>query len=106
MLALAEALRAGLRALGYDTGDSVTPVVPVLIGDATTCALMWQALLDEGVFTNAVGAPAVPEGRCVIRVTVQATHSDVHLERILDAFAAAGRRVGRVPDLPAQAVAR
>ncbi|MET9873533.1 pyridoxal phosphate-dependent aminotransferase family protein [Actinacidiphila glaucinigra] len=106
VLALAEALRGGLRALGYDTGDSVTPVVPVLVGDATTCALMWQALLDEGVFTNAVGAPAVPEGRCVIRVTMQATHSDVHLERILDAFAAAGRRVGLVPELPAQAVTR
>lgn len=106
VLSLADRLRAGLRDLGYDTGNSVTPVVPVLIGDAADCARMWQALLDEGVFTNAVGAPAVPEGRCVIRVTVQATHSDSHLGRILDAFEAAGRRVGLLPALPRQAATR
>ncbi|UGY91519.1 aminotransferase class I/II-fold pyridoxal phosphate-dependent enzyme [Streptomyces gobiensis] len=100
VLNLAERLRNGLALLGYDTGQSVTPVVPVRIGEAADCARMWQKLLDEGVFTNAIGAPGVPEGQCVIRVAVQATHTDDHLARILDAFAAARRRPVAGPRSP------
>lgn len=98
VLDLAGRLRSGLRDLGFRTGDAeaVTPIVPVYIGDEELCARMWRQLLDEGVFAHAVVAPAVPVGRALIRLSVQATHTDAHLARILDAFAAAGRRLGPV----------
>ena len=57
---------------------------------------MWKEVLDEGVFTQAMVAPAVPLGEALIRLAVQATHTDDHLTRILDAFAAAGRRLGLI----------
>jgi 8-amino-7-oxononanoate synthase len=94
---LARRLEGGLRALGFDTGDageSVTPIVPVHVGDAELCGRMWKEVLDEGVFTHAVVAPAVPMGRALIRLSLQATHTDDHIARILDAFAAAGHRLG------------
>ncbi|MFC5724262.1 aminotransferase class I/II-fold pyridoxal phosphate-dependent enzyme [Streptomyces gamaensis] len=100
VLRLAARLRSELRASGLDVRDGVTPVVPVRVGDDARCVRMWQALLDEGVYTNAVGAPAVPEGGCLIRVTLQATHTDAHLERIVDAFAAAARRTGLPRETP------
>jgi len=100
VLDLAGWLDSGLRALGFDTGATravVTPIVPVYIGEAALCARMWEEVLAEGVFTSAVVAPAVPVGRALIRLTLQATHTDEHLARILGAFAAAGRRLGVIP---------
>jgi 8-amino-7-oxononanoate synthase len=105
VLDLAGRLRAGLRALGFRTGEAeaaaeaaeVTPIVPVHIGDAGLCARMWGRLLDEGVFAHAVVAPAVPMGRALIRLSVQATHTEAHLARVLDAFEAAGRSLGLIP---------
>ncbi len=96
-LDLAERLHNGLRALGYDTGQSVTPIIPVHVGDAELCLRAWQELFDAGVFTNAVAAPAVPRGRALLRVTAQATHTDDQVEQVLDAFALVGRRLGLIP---------
>ncbi|RBM07380.1 aminotransferase [Streptomyces sp. PT12] len=93
----AERLHNGLRALGYTTSPSVTPVVPVHIGDELLCLRTWQELLDHGVYTNAVIPPGVPSHRSLIRVTAQATHTDEQITRILDAFAAVGRQLGLVP---------
>ncbi|URN13451.1 hypothetical protein LUW77_24285 [Streptomyces radiopugnans] len=56
MFGHARRLLAGLRSLGWDTGDSTTPVVPVYVGDSRLCLRVWQELLDAGVFTNAVVA--------------------------------------------------
>ncbi|GAB2902623.1 aminotransferase class I/II-fold pyridoxal phosphate-dependent enzyme [Streptomyces mayteni] len=92
----AERLHNGLRALGFATDPSITPVVPVHVGRTRPCLRMWQALHDAGVHTNAVVAPAVPRGRALIRVTPQATHTDEQITRILDAFATCGRRLGLV----------
>ncbi|MBN3931690.1 aminotransferase class I/II-fold pyridoxal phosphate-dependent enzyme [Streptomyces verrucosisporus] len=95
----ARRLLAGLRSLGWDTGDSTTPVVPVYVGDSRLCLRVWQELLDAGVFTNAVVAPAVARNRALIRVTPQAIHTDDHIARVLDAFARVRRDLG--PLLPA-----
>ncbi|MDG9703509.1 aminotransferase class I/II-fold pyridoxal phosphate-dependent enzyme [Streptomyces sp. DH37] len=96
----ARRLLAGLRSQGWDTGRSATPVVPVYVGDSRLCLRVWQELLDAGVFTNAVVAPAVARNRALIRVTPQAVHTDAHIDRILGAFAEARRRVGPLPPVP------
>ncbi|GAA3654538.1 pyridoxal phosphate-dependent aminotransferase family protein [Streptomyces chitinivorans] len=96
----ARRLLAGLRSLGWDTGDSTTPVVPVYVGDSRLCLRVWQELLDAGVFTNAVVAPAVARNRALIRVTPQAIHTDDHITRVLDAFARVRRGLGRILPAP------
>jgi 7-keto-8-aminopelargonate synthetase-like enzyme len=97
VLDLGEKLHHELRALGFDTGHSETPVVPVYLGESTTCLQFWRELFDVGVFANAVLAPAVPQGRALIRVTLQAVHSDEQLARVVDAFALVGRRLKLIP---------
>ncbi|MFF3349391.1 aminotransferase class I/II-fold pyridoxal phosphate-dependent enzyme [Streptomyces sp. NPDC002779] len=91
---VARQVNEGLRALGFDTGESTTPIIPVRMGQTEPALRLWQAVLDEGVFTSGVGFPAVPEGQALIRLSLQAVHTDAHVARILDAFAAAGRRLG------------
>lgn len=86
-------LQEGLRALGYDTGKSETPVIPVLIGDMERMLVFWKELFEFGVFTNPVTPPAVPENSCRLRISVMATHMDEHIDFVLDAFAHVGRRM-------------
>jgi 8-amino-7-oxononanoate synthase len=86
-------MQEGLRSLGYDIGRSETPIIPVQIGELERMLEFWKALFDGGVFTNPVTPPAVPENSCRIRISLMATHSDEHIDRVLDAFAVAGKRM-------------
>lgn len=90
----AEVLREGFRTLGFDTGGSQTPIVPVVMGDDLRAFQMWRLLFDHGVFANAAVSPAVPKGRALMRTTAMATHTQEHLDRVLDAFQKAGRQLG------------
>ena len=74
----------GFRAMGFDTGVSVTPVVPVLIGDQVKCFRFWKALYEAGVFANPVIPPAVEPGHALIRTSYMATHTDAQLDRVLE----------------------
>jgi 8-amino-7-oxononanoate synthase len=87
-------LRDGLRSLGFDTGRSETPIIPVLTGNMEPTFTLWRALFDAGVFTNPVLPPAVPEGGCRIRTSVMATHTTAQLDFVLDAFKREGRTLG------------
>lgn len=84
----------GLKNLGFDTGNSITPIVPVIIGEADKTFKMCRYLEEKGVFVSPVVPPAVPNGRALLRTSVMATHTQEQLERALDAFAQAGRKVG------------
>ncbi len=86
----------GLRSLGLDTGESRTPVVPVVVGEDLVALRMVHRLQEEGVFVNCVLSPATPPGRALIRTSLMATHSRAQLERVLDAFEKVGREVGIV----------
>jgi 8-amino-7-oxononanoate synthase len=97
---LAEVLHNGLRAVGFSTGESQTPIVPVHIGDSTRCLRFWTELLAAGVFANAMVPPAVAEGTALIRLCVTAHHTGEQVGRIIDACAAVGRRLGVVPAQP------
>ncbi|MFI5227649.1 MAG: aminotransferase class I/II-fold pyridoxal phosphate-dependent enzyme [Gemmatimonadales bacterium] len=76
-----------LRSMGFDTGASDTPVIPVHIGDLEKALQAWRTLFDHGVFTHPIVPPAVPLNSCRIRVSMSAEHTDEQIERVLDAFA-------------------
>jgi 7-keto-8-aminopelargonate synthetase-like enzyme len=84
-------MQEGLKELGYDIGDSETPVVPVVIGELDRMLVFWKELFDAGVFTNPVTPPAVPEDSCRLRISLMATHEDEHVDQVLDAFARVGK---------------
>ena len=84
----------GLRACGFDTGDSQTPVVPVVVGEDLAALKMVQRLHEEGIFVNCVLSPATPPGRALIRTSLMATHTRVQLTRALEAIERVGREVG------------
>jgi 8-amino-7-oxononanoate synthase len=83
-----------LRALGYDTGESTTPVIPIVVGEDRTAFFMAHRLQEEGVYVNPVITPAVPPGRALLRTSYMATHRREHLDRALEAFGRVGREVG------------
>jgi len=85
---------AGLRSLGFDTGDSKTPVIPVVVGEDYTAFSMATRLHQEGVFVNAVVSPATPPGRALLRTSYMATHNESHLSFALEKFAKVGREFG------------
>jgi len=85
---------SGLKSLGYDTGMSETPIIPVLIGDTMKTYQMCKLLYDDGVFVNPVISPAVPPGRELLRTSYMATHTEKQLDTALAAFAKVGKQVG------------
>jgi 8-amino-7-oxononanoate synthase len=91
---ISERMRAEFRAMGYDTGDSETPIVPVIIGSLEATFVFWKRVFEEGVFTNPVVAPAVPESSSRIRTSYMATHTEENLDTILTAFKKVGRELG------------
>ncbi len=88
--AIADRVRSSLHDLGFDTGASVTPIVPIVVGDGMETLLMWKNLFEAGVYTNVALPPAVPEGRCLLRTSYMATHTDSQMDEVLRAFAAVG----------------
>jgi 8-amino-7-oxononanoate synthase len=83
----------GLRSLGFDTGASETPIIPVFIGDPFEAARFWRALFELDVFAHPIMPPAVPANASRIRVSMSAEHTDEQVERVLDTFARVARKV-------------
>ncbi|HYA87091.1 MAG TPA: pyridoxal phosphate-dependent aminotransferase family protein [Nitrospirota bacterium] len=84
------------KQMGYDTGVAATPIIPLVIGEMERTFLMWKSLYDEGVFVNPVAPPATPPGRCLIRTSYMATHTDEMLDRALGVIEKAGRKLGMI----------
>jgi len=82
------------KQMGFDTGVTETPIIPLLMGEMERAFTMWKILSDEGVFVNPVAPPATPPGRCLIRTSYMATHSDEMLDRVLVILEKAGRKLG------------
>ena len=89
----ADYLKCGLEGLGFDTGDSASPVVPVVVGADEDVYRAVLRLQELGVFANPVVSPAVPPGRAMIRTSTMATHTREHLDRALEAMAVVGREL-------------
>ena len=80
--------------MGYDTGNSASPVIPLLVGEDMTAFKMTFRLQEEGVFANPVVSPGVPPGRAMMRTSYMATHTRDHLDRALEIFRKVGRELG------------
>lgn len=93
----AEYMRKGLKDLGYDTGGSNTPIIPVILGEDFRVALAWYAMIQEGVYTNPVVPPATPPKGGLLRTSYTATHRQEHLDRALQAFKVVGERLDFIP---------
>jgi 8-amino-7-oxononanoate synthase len=84
----------GYKTIGYDTGTSETPIIPVMIKDTMKTHEMCRLLFENGVFVNSVISPAVPQGRELLRTSYMATHTEEQLDKVLTAFEKVGRQVG------------
>ena len=89
-----QTMKEGLDRLGFDTGQSGTPIIPVILKKEPLMLSMVIALADRGVFCNPVSTPAVPEGHALIRVSVSALHTQDQIGQVLSAFEGAGRSTG------------
>ena len=87
-------LHEGFRSLGFDIGETQTPIVPVVIGPMEKTFMFWRQLFDAGVFTNPVMPPAVPATQCRLRTSLMATHSFEQIDFCLDQFGKIGRELG------------
>ena len=86
-------MKRELETMGYDTGDSKSPILPLLVGEDLLAFSMAIRLQEEGVFVNPVVPPAVSEGRAMVRTSYMATHTREHLDRALDALSKVGREL-------------
>jgi 8-amino-7-oxononanoate synthase len=92
----AEKMRNGFRALGFDIGNSATPVIPIIVGDDARTLQFWWMLFNAGVFVNPVLNPAVPPGRQLLRTSYMATHTDVQLDQVLEIFERVGKDINLI----------
>ena len=82
-----------LHSLGLDTWGSVTPAVPIVIGEKIKAYRFWQELIKEGIFTTVSLPPAVPPKKDLIRTAISARHTDEALDKIADAMTKVAKRV-------------
>jgi len=89
-------MREGFKNLGFDTGHSVTPIIPIIIGDNELTFKMWRDLFEAGVFVNPVISPATAPGRQLLRTSYMATHQKSQLEKVLEIFEKVGKANGLI----------
>jgi glycine C-acetyltransferase len=86
--------KQGLVDAGFDTGHSETPITPVMVGEARLAHELSRALFEDGVLATGIGFPTVAKGQARVRTIVAATHTREQLDRALEAFRKAGKRLG------------
>ena len=86
-------MKEGFRQLGFNTGQSETPIIPILIGDDLKTIFSWKALFEAGIYVNPVIPPGVPPGQSLLRTSYMATHTEEQLDRVLGTFEQVGRQL-------------
>lgn len=89
----ADYLRAGLKKLGFDTGTSISPIIPIMLGENKLAQDMSRELFAEGLFAKAIVYPTVPQGKARIRVMNSAGHSKEQLDQALKIFEKVGKKM-------------
>ena len=88
-------MRQEFRKMGFDTGPSQTPIIPIIIGDQNATFLTWRLLFEEGVYTNPVVPPGVPADQSLLRTSYMATHTNDQLAFVLEKF----EKIGKMLDM-------
>ncbi len=86
--------KKGLEQLGFNTGQSETPITPVIVGEGARAVQLSTRLFEEGVFAQAIVYPTVAIDKCRVRTIVTALHTNEELTKALDAFARVGKELG------------
>jgi glycine C-acetyltransferase len=86
--------QAALREAGFSTGQSETPITPIIVGQGRTAFEFSRALFDEGLLATGIGYPTVPEGKARVRTIVTATHTDEQLDRAVEILVRVAKRMG------------
>ena len=85
---------AALKAAGFDTGHSVTPIIPIIIRDDYKTFQMTKLCLERGVFVNPVVSPAVPSTSSLIRYSLMATHTVEQIDRSIEVMTKVAHEIG------------
>lgn len=93
---IADYMRKGYRELGFNIGNSTTPIIPVIIGERMLTIYVWKRLFEEGVFVNPVLSPGVQPGREMLRTSYMATHTFEQMARVLAIFEKVGKETGLI----------
>ncbi len=94
--AIARRVKRELTQMGFNTGTSETPIIPIIIGDQFKTITVWKRLFEEGVFVNPVLPPAVPSNKTLLRTSYMATHTDEQIDRVLEAYYKVGKETGLI----------
>ncbi len=86
--------KAEMQSLGFDIGNSETPITPVMLGEAPLAQQFSRELYENGVFAMSIGFPTVPRGKARIRVMISASHEKEDLDQGLEAFKKVGQKLG------------
>lgn len=93
---IGDRMRRELKGMGFNIGNSVTPIIPIIIGDRPRTLMAWRMLFDAGVFVNPVLSPAVPEGMDLLRTSYMASHTDEQIDRVLQIYCDVGKQLGLI----------
>lgn len=93
---IAKTMRTEYKRLGFDIGNSETPIIPIIIGDDLLTLQTWKLLFESGVFVNPILVPATPPGRQLLRTSYMATHTDEQLDQVLSIFEKVGKQLGLI----------
>jgi 8-amino-7-oxononanoate synthase len=92
---IGDSMRQAYQEMGFDTGTSQTPIIPIIIGDQNATFLTWRLLFEEGIYTNPIIPPAVPPNLSLLRTSYMATHTDEQMAFVLEKV----ERIGKMLDL-------
>jgi 8-amino-7-oxononanoate synthase len=88
---IAAFMRRRYRELGFDVGNTETPIIPIIIHDESKTLHAWKMLFEAGVYTNPVIPPAVPPNLSLLRTSYMASHTDEQLEEVLSTMEEVGK---------------
>ncbi len=83
-----------IQKIGFNIGASLTPITPIMLGEAPLAQKFAQNLFEKGIFAIPIGYPTVPKGKARIRVMISAVHSKDQLDKALSVFEKTGRELG------------
>src|SRR4051794_13976835 len=86
--------QAGLRAAGLSTGETETPITPIIVGETAAAFEYSRRLFEAGLYSTGIGFPTVPQGKARVRAIVTSAHSTEQLDRAVDILAKTAREMG------------